>query len=135
MSEDVIGGAQDPPIANIVGGPGVRWRNKDGTIYFQMKRIDYQGRGDLYYIFTINREAMEEDRREYFDRVWPLILKTAKRLDIAFFDVDEIGERASEAIKGLTPWTGQKDIDIELYDHASGEVRTVTKGVTLQRTE
>lgn len=127
-----IGGTQHPLGTKISGG--LVWRTEEGKIVFQMKRIDYQGKGDIYYIFTAHRENMDEEAQPRFDEeVFPMVCGMAKELGIALYDAQEISERLSEACKNELEWEGQKDFNIKLYDHASGEIHTITHGVTLKR--
>lgn len=129
--DDLIEGAREMAFSKIIGGPGVIWKTKEGRVFFQMKRIDYKGRGNVYYIFRVDREAIDEEGRQFFEKAWKMLREAARLMQVALFDIDEVGERISEAIKGMPRWKGQRDFDIELYDHASGETQTVTKGITL----
>lgn len=117
-------------IGSEIFQPTMWYRSKKtGKPVFAMKKIDYED--SLYYIFRVHKENMEEGDREAWERVWALLCEMARFLGIPLYDALEIDERLNEAIKEPKPWEGQRDFKIELYDHASGELHIVTKGVTL----
>lgn len=117
-------------IDSEISQPTMAYRSKKtGKPVFATKKIEYED--SLYYIFRVHEENMEEGDKEAWKKVWALLCEMARFLRIPLYDAQEIVERLSEAIKEAKPWEGQRDLKIELYDHASGEIHIVTKGVTL----
>jgi len=121
-------------IESEISNPTLAYKSrKTGKLVFAMKKIDY--RGSLYYIFRIHEEDIEEEDKEAWEKAWKELCEMSRLVKIPLYDAQEIGERISEAIKDMKPWEGQRDVEIEIYDHSSGELHIVTKGVTLGGTK
>ena len=141
LSEDATE-IYDELFAKFMGGH-ISWGDPDtGKPILELKRkdmADYGGEG-VYYIFKVYERKMstEETRRKLLDLGLPLIKFLARRMEIPLYDFDEITERSQEAMVKLLREEAdieskKVDVEIEVMDQGTGNLHTLTVGVSAQR--
>lgn len=142
LSEDATE-IYDGLFAKFVGG-SLSWGDPDtGKPILELKRkdmADYGGEG-VYYIFKVYEQNMstEETRRKLLDLGLPIIKFLAGRMEIPLYDFDEITERSEEAMVKLLREEAdieskKVDVKIEVMDQGTGNLHTLTVGVSAHRT-
>ena len=123
--------------------PTMRFSNSEGKTTFEMKRKDKYG--DVYYIFRVYKENFGDEALKEWPAAWTLIRTLATNMGIPLFDYNEITEALNQKFEILakTPGgrkaqekankTGKvvfiKDVEIKVFDHATGEIHTLTIGI------
>ena len=131
-------------------GANLEVRNEKGEIIFAMKRKDTYP--PLYYLFEKHEDKMNDKEKKGFEQVWPLIKKGAAAMGFALHDMKEINEALQAQIKAVieskegkaarekaAPGGDEKvfikDISFKVYDHATGNLGTLTVGVSTMSAE
>jgi len=128
----------DGVFARFTGGR-LSWGDPDtGKPIFELKKkdmTDYGGEG-VYYIFKVYEQNMstEETKRKLIELGLPFIKALAGRMKIPLYDFDKITERSQEAMVKLLREEAdieskQVDMKIEVMDHGTGTLHTLTVGV------
>ena len=116
-------------------------KNEAGEVVFSMKRKEG------YYVFEKREEAMSEEMRKDFPKSFEMMCMGARTLGIPFYDFRELTDginghilatmktkTALRAIKKASR-TGKtvfvKDIDVKVFDHGTGKIKTITVGVSV----
>lgn len=126
-------------------GSRLSWGDPDtGKPIFELKKkdmADYGGEG-VYYIFKVYGQNMstEETKRKLLDLGLPFIKVLAGRMEIPLYDFDEITERSQEAMVKLLREeidikSKKVDVKIEIMDHGTGNIHTLTVGVQARASE
>jgi len=95
--------------------------NEKGETVFSLKRKG-EKYGQIYYLFEIKWDLMEEETREKFNRAWAVTKNAAANLGIPLFSADEIKAK----LRKITPSEGE--FGIEVKDHATGETFVLRVG-------
>ena len=128
----------DGLFAKFMGGR-LSWDDPDtGKTIFELKKkdmADYGGEG-VYYIFKVYEQnfSSKEKMNEFFTLGFTFIKFIAGRMKIPLYDFDEITERSTEAMikllrKDADIESKQVDVKIEVMDHGTGTLHTLTVGV------
>lgn len=128
----------DGLFAKFMGGR-LSWDDPDtGKTIFELKKkdmADYGGEG-VYYIFKVYEQnfSSKEKMNEFFTLGFTFIKFIAGRMKIPLYDFDEITERSTEAMIKLMREEAdieskQVDVKIEVMDHGTGTLHTLTVGV------
>ncbi len=137
MSEDDTE-IYDGLTARFIGGR-LSWGDPDtGKPIFALKKkdmADYGGEG-VYYIFKVYEQnfSSKERRNEFFALGFPFIKALSGRMKIPLYEFDEITERSQEAMvkllrEGVDIESKQVDVKIEVMNHGTGTLHTLTVGV------
>ena len=121
------------------------FKNKDGEIVFSMKRKDNYD--SLYYIFEKKEENMTAEEIPEFEKAFKVIVSGARMFGIPIYDSEELFDgvsgmtqvvlRSKEALRAVEKAnkTGKvtlvKDVDIKVFDHATGKIGTLTVGISV----
>ena len=143
MSEDETE-IYDGVFARFMGGR-LSWGDPDtGKTIFELKKkdmADYGGEG-VYYIFKVYEQnfSSEENKRKLLDLGLPFIKAAAGRMEIPLYDFDEVTERSQAAMVKLLREevdieSKQVDVKIEVMDHGTGNLHTLTVGVQARAEE
>lgn len=115
--------------------PTLAWKNKKGEVVFAIKRKDQWG--PIYYIFEKHEDRIEPGNRAKFDDAWQVIKIAAGTLRIPLYDASELRLMYMRAIEEYTKKTGKDlpdnktiDLEIPVFDHATGEISNLVIGVT-----
>lgn len=126
-------------------GPSLVVHNSKGEVIFSMKRKDKYP--PMYYIFEKHEDKMSEEEKEKFKQAWAMISGLAGLMGLPLYDMREISdgmEAQVETIKKTDEYkeamkkadSGElvfvKDISFKLFDHATGNINTLTVGVNLK---
>jgi len=138
MSEDDYSEVYDGLFARFTGGR-LSWADPDtGKPIFEMKKKDMADYGseEIYYIFKVYERnfSSEEKRNEFLTSILPVLKSMAGQMEIPLYDFDEITERANEAThrlrrEGIDMESRQVDTKIEVMDHGSGRLQSLTVGI------
>lgn len=125
--------------------PTIRYFNKEGKTAFEMKKKG-EKYGELYYIFRVYKENFTEEQLKEWPVAWALIKAIAAIRGIPLHDFDEItealeanvrriletseGKKAQEKANKTDKVVFIKDIKIKVFDHATGEINTLTIGIS-----
>lgn len=133
----------DGLFAKFIGGR-LSWGDPDtGKPIFELKKKDMADYGceGVYYIFKIYEQniSTEETKRKLLDLGIPFVKDLAGRMDVPLYDFDEMMERSQEAAVKLLREDAdieskQVDVKIEIMDHGTGTLHTLTVGVQAKRT-
>ena len=120
-------------------------KNKSGEIIFKMKRKDDYG--SLFYVFEKNEDLMSSEEKENFAKAFELISISAAYMGTPLYDSKELIEgiagktqillrtRAAERARKKADKTGKtvlvRDIDIKVFDHATGRINNLTVGISM----
>ncbi len=121
------------------------YKNKDGGIVFSMKRKE--GYGSLYYIFEKNEDIMTSYEKEQFAKAFEVIAMGAAHMGFPLYDSRELMDgvtgqiqvllRTKEAKRAMkkADKTGKivlvRDIDVKVFDHATGRINNLTVGISI----
>ena len=126
-------------------GPNLTVRNSKGEVIFAMKRKDKYP--PMYYIFEKHEDRMDEEEKKKFDMMWPVMTGAAVVLGLPLYDMREIGDGMEAQVKTIMKTDEYKqamkgadegelvfvkDINFKIFDHATGNINTLTVGVNLK---
>ena len=125
--------------------PNMVYKNKDGEIVFSMKRKE--GYGSFYYIFEINEDIMTSYEKEKFAKAFEAIAMGAAYIGFPLYDSRELMEgitgqiqvllRTKDAIRAMKKADKTEemvlvqDIDVKVFDHATGRINNLTVGISV----
>jgi len=103
--------------------------------------------GPTYYIFELNKEVLSEEEKNDFEKAWEFMRAVAGTMGIRLFDGSEIKDAILSKIKEVltsedakramaeADKTGEfvlvRDIDISLFNHATGRITSLTIGISV----
>lgn len=124
-------------------GDRLSWGDPNtGKPIFELKKKDMADYGSegVYYIFKLYEQNMstEETKKKILELALPIIKSLAGRMEVPLFDFDELTERSQEATVKLLREevdieSKQFDVEIEIMDHGTGNLHTLTVGVKAEK--
>jgi len=123
----------------------LEWSTESGEVFFSLKRKDEWG--PTYYIFDMNLEVLPDDQKAKFNEAWDIMKLGAIACGVKLFDTNEIQDAVITRVKEIltsenaekamdeADKTGEitlvRDIEISLFDHATGQVTSLEIGISV----
>ena len=123
----------------------IEWATKSGEVFFSLKRKSEWG--PSYYIFDLNLELLPDEDKKKFDEAWDIMKLGARACGVKLFDTNEIQDAVMTRVKEIlmseaaekamveADKTGEitlvRDIDISLFNHATGSITSIEIGISV----
>jgi len=126
--------------------PHIQYKTKSGEVFFSMKRKSEWG-PPTYYVFELNDKVLTDEEKTKFNEAWNIIKMAARACRMSLFDSREIQDAVMTQIKKVlesedaekatdeADRTGEitlvRDIDISLFNHATGRITSLQIGISV----